>query len=121
MFVVLFFQEMNWETKFSANEDLHTLQPTSDEDIVGLKKPRYVSAVTKRVAQEVSDAAKAGEFVLTLGGDHSLAMGTVSGVFDAYPDACLIWIDAHAVSWWFFFSFIEFVSKSGLIAQPSPE
>jgi hypothetical protein len=26
-------------------------------------------------------------------------MGTVSGVFDAYPDACLIWIDAHAVSY----------------------
>ncbi|KAG2172308.1 hypothetical protein INT43_004850 [Umbelopsis isabellina] len=89
-------KEMNWETKFSANEDLQTLQPASDEDIVGLKKPRYVSAVTKRVAQQVSDAAKAGDFVLTLGGDHSLAMGTVSGVFDAYPDACLIWIDAHA-------------------------
>lgn len=89
---------MNWETKFSANEDLHTLQPASDEDIVGLKKPRYVSAVTQRVAREVSEAAKAGEFVITLGGDHSLAMGTVSGVFDAYPDACLIWIDAHAVS-----------------------
>lgn len=24
-------------------------------------------------------------------------MGTVSGTFKAYPDACLIWIDAHAV------------------------
>lgn len=25
------------------------------------------------------------------------AMGTVSGTFRHYPDACLIWIDAHAV------------------------
>lgn len=24
-------------------------------------------------------------------------MGTVSGTFKAYPEACLIWIDAHAV------------------------
>jgi arginase len=33
-----------------------------------------------------------------LGGDHSVALATVSGVFGAYPNACLIWVDAHAVS-----------------------
>jgi hypothetical protein len=25
-------------------------------------------------------------------------LATVSGVFAAYPNACLIWVDAHAVS-----------------------
>jgi arginase len=89
---------MEWETSFEANENIDTLRPSSDADIQGLKKPRFVSSVTKRVAEQVSTAAKAGDFVVTLGGDHSLAMGTVSGVFEAYPDACLIWIDAHAVS-----------------------
>ena len=89
---------MGWQTTFEPNHTIDSLRPTSDEDIQGLKKPRFVSAVTKKVADQVSTAAKAGDFVVTLGGDHSLAMGTVSGVFDAYPDACLIWIDAHAVS-----------------------
>ncbi|CAO3674436.1 unnamed protein product [Umbelopsis vinacea] len=89
-------KEMGWQTTFEPNHIIDSLRPTSDEDIQGLKKPRFVSAVTKKVADQVSTAAKAGDFVVTLGGDHSLAMGTVSGVFDAYPDACLIWIDAHA-------------------------
>ncbi|KAG2174550.1 hypothetical protein INT44_006813 [Umbelopsis vinacea] len=89
-------KEMEWETSFEPNENIDTLRPNSDPDIEGLKKPRFVSSVTKKVAEQVSTAAKAGDFVVTLGGDHSLAMGTVSGVFEAYPDACLIWIDAHA-------------------------
>jgi len=40
--------------------------------------------------------AKKGELPVTLGGDHSLAMGTISGTLEAYPDACVIWVDAHA-------------------------
>lgn len=39
---------------------------------------------------------QANRFPLTLGGDHSIAIGTVSAVLDKYPDAGLLWIDAHA-------------------------
>ncbi|KAH9945829.1 Ureohydrolase [Epithele typhae] len=28
--------------------------------------------------------------------DPQLAMGTISGTFQKYPDACVIWVDAHA-------------------------
>ncbi|CAG8770875.1 4090_t:CDS:2, partial [Ambispora leptoticha] len=52
--------------------------------------------VTKNVAQVVQDHVKKGNLALTLGGDHSLAMGTVFGTFSVHPDAVLIWIDAHA-------------------------
>ena len=34
--------------------------------------------------------------VLTLGGDHSIGAGTVHGHLTAYPDSCVIWVDAHA-------------------------
>lgn len=37
-----------------------------------MKKPRLVSAVCERVAQEVGSKAKQGFLPLTLGGDHSL-------------------------------------------------
>jgi len=31
------------------------------------------------------------------GGDHSLALGTISGSAKVYPDIGVLWIDAHAV------------------------
>ncbi|WWC63570.1 arginase [Kwoniella dejecticola CBS 10117] len=72
------------------------IQRLPDEDIGKMKKPRLVSAVNQKVAQEVEEIAQKGWLPLTLGGDHSLAMGTVSGTKAKYPDACLIWVDAHA-------------------------
>ncbi|KAK0521713.1 Arginase, catabolizes arginine to ornithine and urea [Tilletia horrida] len=67
-----------------------------DADIGKMKFPRTVSGVAKSVADIVSKHALAGELPLTLGGDHSLALGTVSGVLRAHPTAGVIWVDAHA-------------------------
>ncbi|WVF67605.1 arginase [Kwoniella sp. CBS 6097] len=72
------------------------VQRLPDPDIGMMKKPRLVSAVNEKVAKQVGDIAKKGWLPLTLGGDHSLAMGTVAGTKSKYPDACLIWVDAHA-------------------------
>jgi arginase len=49
------------------------------------------------IADDVAAGARRGEFVLVLGGDHSLAMGVLGGLARAGggPGAC-IWIDAHA-------------------------
>ncbi|KAK4686605.1 arginase, partial [Tremellales sp. Uapishka_1] len=71
------------------------VQRLPDPDIGKMKKPRLVSAVCKRVAMVVGDIAKKGWLPLTLGGDHSLAMGTIAGTKAQYPDACVIWVDAH--------------------------
>lgn len=65
-----------------------------DPDVGKLKRPKYVGNVTHAVSKAVEGKCRQGELALTLGGDHSLAIATVSGVFAAYPDACLIWIDA---------------------------
>ncbi len=63
---------------------------------------RYLAAITEictRLAEMVSQAMDAGKFPLVLGGDHSAAVGTVSGVsqhFRARGEKLgLIWIDAH--------------------------
>ncbi|RIB22718.1 arginase [Gigaspora rosea] len=88
--------EMGWSVEFDGHHKFNELRPAEDPNIGKLKKPRYVSRVTKAVAESVESHLKKGHLALTLGGDHSLALGTVSGTFAAYPDACLIWIDAHA-------------------------
>ncbi|KAG1452719.1 hypothetical protein G6F56_007744 [Rhizopus delemar] len=89
-------QEMGWQVDYESNEDVQSLRPEHDPDVLNLKQPKYVSAVTERVAKQINKSAEEGKFVLTLGGDHSLGIATVTGVFQAHPEACLIWVDAHA-------------------------
>ncbi|KAL6721036.1 Arginase, catabolizes arginine to ornithine and urea [Lecanora helva] len=78
-----------------------TLIPTSDPTHRNMKNPRAVSAVTKQIASQVYEHARHGCLVLTLGGDHSIAIGTIAGTSDAIKqrlgrEIAVIWVDAHA-------------------------
>jgi arginase len=60
-----------------------------------------VSAVTKKLSEQVYAHAKEGRCVLTLGGDHSIAIGTITGTAKAIRERlgremAVIWVDAHA-------------------------
>lgn len=79
------------------------MQPASDPPVGKLLNARFVSAVTESVATSVAAHLKEGSLALTLGGDHSIALGTVSGTMSVHPDAGLIWVDAHAVSYFYFY------------------
>ncbi|KAH9864586.1 hypothetical protein J1614_010521 [Plenodomus biglobosus] len=74
---------------------------TDDPDFRGMKQPKFVSAVTQEVSNQVYNHAKNGKLVLTLGGDHSIAIGTISGTAKAIRERlgreiAVIWVDAHA-------------------------
>ena len=51
-----------------------------------------------RVSNSVKRNLAANYFPIVLSGDHSSALGTISGIKSVYPDKTLgvIWIDAHA-------------------------
>lgn len=69
----------------------------SENDFFGkTKKPRLVGSVTRSLYQTVKKAAQENHFPLTVGGDHSLAIGSIAGVLAARPETCVIWVDAHA-------------------------
>lgn len=75
--------------------------PADDPDYRGMKRPKFASAVTKDVSEQVYNFAKEGKLVLTLGGDHSIAIGTISGTARAIRERfgrelAVIWVDAHA-------------------------
>ncbi|KAL1842272.1 hypothetical protein VTJ49DRAFT_5657 [Mycothermus thermophilus] len=79
------------------------LVPQHDPPHRGMKNPRAVSAVTKRIAEQVYAHAREGRLVLTLGGDHSIAIGTIAGTakavrerFAGRKEIAVIWVDAHA-------------------------
>lgn len=50
----------------------------------------------KKLGDEAEAAARRGEFVMTIGGDHSISTGSISGMLRARPELGVIWVDAHA-------------------------
>lgn len=75
--------------------------PADDAPFRNMKNPRAVSVVTQQIAAQVYEQASAGRMVLTLGGDHSIAIGTIAGTARAVKERlgremAVIWVDAHA-------------------------
>jgi arginase len=62
------------------------------------KRIAQVLEQCERVAQAVSATLTDDQFPIVLSGDHSSALGTISGIRMAKPDEDLgvVWIDAHA-------------------------
>lgn len=70
---------------------------------VGARQTRYLSAIANtclRLAEMIGRTADGGRFPLVLGGDHSIAVGTVAAMSRHLRkkghQLGLIWIDAHA-------------------------
>ncbi|KAJ1504965.1 Arginase, catabolizes arginine to ornithine and urea [Coelomomyces lativittatus] len=77
--------------------DLTHQKPKDDPPYGKLRNPKYVSNVCHHVSALVAEHALAQHFVLTLGGDHTIALGTVHGMLQKYGDQLrVIWVDAHA-------------------------
>jgi arginase len=62
------------------------------------KRIKGIYSLNERIAKEIHKTLKRDEIPIVLAGDHSSALGTISGIRMAYPDKRLgvIWIDAHA-------------------------
>lgn len=92
--------------KLHGGDQVHLYQdvlpkPEDDPPYRNMKNPLAVSAVTERIAEQVYGHAREGRMVLTLGGDHSIAIGTIGGTAKAIRERlgreiAVIWVDAHA-------------------------
>lgn len=76
--------------------DLSFQHLEKDEPFMHVPFPRTVGRANKLLSGAVSRAIEAGHTTVMLGGDHSLAIGSVEGHAQQCPDLCLIWVDAHA-------------------------
>ncbi|CAM2856011.1 arginase [Paenibacillus sediminis] len=60
-----------------------------------LKNLSSVIETGNRIAKDVDQVIKSGTFPLIIGGDHSIAIGTIAGVAKNYSNLGVIWVDAH--------------------------
>ncbi|KAI5458666.1 hypothetical protein BGZ63DRAFT_513907 [Mariannaea sp. PMI_226] len=77
------------------------LAPAEDPDYRGMKAARHASAVTRKIASQTYEHSSQGRMTLTLGGDHSIAIGTIAGTAKATRERlnreiAVIWVDAHS-------------------------
>jgi arginase len=81
--------------------DMRIVRPLeTSEPQKGIKHLPEIASVCEELAREVQDVLGAGELPITLGGDHSIAIGSISGVASFYRQrqepVGLVWFDAHA-------------------------
>ena len=72
--------------------------PQPESQSIGDPKVKYLEPivqVAEELADIVSSTLQAQEFPLVLGGDHSIALGSLSGVARIHKDVGVLWIDAH--------------------------
>lgn len=61
----------------------------------GLRNYEEILAYNEQLRQRVSESIAQNHFPVVLGGDHSLAIGSVSAVSEHYKSLGVIWYDAH--------------------------
>lgn len=84
---------------FQEIEDLGDLQVGRPEVSIdkesNLRNLKLVARKSEELAAKVEEIVRRGRFPLVLGGDHSIAIGTIGGVAKHYKNMGVIWYDAH--------------------------
>lgn len=70
-------------------------QPLSDDQCHGVKNYETVLVMANRLRDMVANSMSENHQIVTLGGDHSLALGSIAGVLTHEPNVGVIWFDAH--------------------------
>ncbi len=61
----------------------------------GLRNLEEVTTFCESLCEKVDGVVQKGNYPVVIGGDHSIAMGTISGIAKHYENLGVIWYDAH--------------------------
>ncbi|QHS23980.1 arginase [Virgibacillus sp. MSP4-1] len=86
-------EKLNYMIEDLGDIDIPNTENRTDDK--GLKNLEEVSEGNIRLTSVVDEAAAKGYFPLVLGGDHSIAIGTLAGIAKHAENLGVIWYDAH--------------------------
>jgi arginase len=84
---------------FSVRDHGNVSTPEPEATPLEDERARYLTEIKlacERVAVLVAEEASRGSIPLVLGGDHSVALGTIGGLASARGVGGVLWIDAHS-------------------------
>lgn len=87
----------NHKVKDLGNVDFNKLGPEDKfKDSKNIKYMGPIARANSNLRRLVRESLSEGSLPLTIGGDHSLALGSLRGTMDVFgEDISLLWIDAH--------------------------
>jgi arginase len=95
-------ESLGWTLGRNAEIDIRNLtwnSPAADvpahQHGTRIKFPKELGDACQDIARLAEVSSKEGAFTLTLGGDHSIAIGSIGGALLSRPDLGVIWVDAH--------------------------
>ncbi|KAF7269000.1 hypothetical protein GWI33_017923 [Rhynchophorus ferrugineus] len=88
--------EQKLDIKDYGDVNYEVPQQLKDLDIPNIKSYADIASCNYQVSKKVQEIIESGRICVTLGGDHSLGLGTVDGHIKAKDEnLCVLWIDAH--------------------------
>jgi len=92
--------QLGWRVEDTADLDFHhnINSPDPPKQVGGpnVRNCAYVGNASNILAEVVETKINQGFFPLILGGDHSISIGTLTGILRSHPNTGVIWVDAHA-------------------------
>lgn len=82
----------------ALGRQIHYLPPAQEAEDFDNHKLKYLQSVTatcRGIARQFDQEISLGKTPLLIGGDHSLALGSVKGALAHYQNLGVLWIDAH--------------------------
>lgn len=84
---------------YTVNDVGNIVVPQPESQPTGDSHAKYLEPIVRAsedLANVVTAALQDEEFPLILGGDHSIALGSITGVARVHRDIGVVWVDAHA-------------------------
>ena len=88
-------QSLGYEVRDEGNVEAAVAEATALRD----ERARFLPEIhdtCELVASRVAEATRRGALPLVLGGDHSIALGTLGGLASVHGPGGVLWIDAHS-------------------------
>lgn len=60
-----------------------------------IKNLREASLCNRMISERIASEHLDNDFLLSVGGDHGMSLGTIHGILSHRPDSVIIWADAH--------------------------
>lgn len=87
---------LGWRVEDLPELDFDTYQVATTVDPPKARNCAIVANGARKLADVVESTLQKGRFPLVLGGDHSIGIGSLTGILRVLPNIGIIWVDAHA-------------------------
>mmetsp|Transcript_2056 Transcript_2056/g.4436 ORF Transcript_2056/g.4436 Transcript_2056/m.4436 type:complete len:384 (-) Transcript_2056:171-1322(-) len=88
--------QLGWRVEDVPDLDFDSGNHSESLDPHNARNCAQVAHGSELLATTVEAKMKKGRFPLILGGDHSIGIGSLTGILRTRPETGIIWVDAHA-------------------------